>query len=355
MHSQHERMRTQGALERVMDEVAAAVTDEFFERHPDWLERYGERGKKLGIEDARYHMRFLMGSVEAGHPELFEDYTRWTARMLQARGIAPNFLRENLEQIRAALALRLEPEDTAFLAAYIERGIGAAGAPVNGEGEEDSAAAGRALASRLFTQAAINGERQAAWQIIQEALHEGTPPLDIYLDVLQDTLYRVGRLWEGNRITVAQEHMATAITQYVVSMLYNQLVISPVRRGRMVLTGVPGELHQVGAMIVADVLEADGWDVRFLGTNVPLDGIVASVKEHEADVLGVSVTMPFNIPAARELVQACREGVDERPLHIIVGGGAWQNAPEAYHEIGAQNCATGIVNGREQLRRLHIE
>ena len=104
---------------------------------------------------------------------------------------------------------------------------------------------------------------------MSELLREGHPVLDVYLGVFQESLYQVGRLWESNVITVAEEHMATAITQFVLGQTYSQLPAPGDRRGNVVLTGVAGELHQVGANMVADVLESQGFDVRFLGTNMP--------------------------------------------------------------------------------------
>src|SRR4051794_4024706 len=81
--------------------LARAVTDEFFQRHPDWEERYGERGRQRGIEDAGFHLDFLAGAIESGEPAAFESYARWTAGVLGARGIGPH-VAENLEQLSAA-------------------------------------------------------------------------------------------------------------------------------------------------------------------------------------------------------------------------------------------------------------
>ncbi len=89
--------------------IAESVTTEFFRRHPDWLARYGERGRKHGIEDACFHLDFLAGALEAGSVTPFEAYIRWTARMLGARNIAAHFVAENLEQIESALAAHLTP------------------------------------------------------------------------------------------------------------------------------------------------------------------------------------------------------------------------------------------------------
>jgi methanogenic corrinoid protein MtbC1 len=94
----------------------------------------------------------------------------------------------------------------------------------------------------------------------------------------------------------------------------------------MVLTGVEGELHQVGANMVADVLEADGWDVRFLGSNLPAAGIVQAVEEHRAEVLAVSCTLFSNVPSVVALLDAVRGTLGPQAPRILLGGGAFRLA-----------------------------
>jgi methanogenic corrinoid protein MtbC1 len=167
------------------------------------------------------------------------------------------------------------------------------------------------------------------------------------MDVLQEVLYELGRLWETNRITVADEHMGTAITQYVMSNLYPHLEIAENRRGKAVMTGVQGELHQVGANMVADVWAGDGWDVMFLGTNVPPAGIIQSIRQHGADLFGISSTMLFNIPKVIELVEAVRKEFGES-VHVILGGGAFKALQERPREL--EGCVVGL-DLREALDR----
>lgn len=65
--------------------AAEAVTQELFDLHPDWLARYGEHGRRRGIEDAAFHVDFLTGAIQSGAPATFENYARWVARVLAAR------------------------------------------------------------------------------------------------------------------------------------------------------------------------------------------------------------------------------------------------------------------------------
>jgi methanogenic corrinoid protein MtbC1 len=174
-----------------------------------------------------------------------------------------------------------------------------------------------------------------------ETVRQGHSVPDVLADVLQESMYEVGRLWETNRITVAQEHMATAITQYVIAHLYPLIPPPAAHRGRMVIAGVEGEQHQVGPNMVADALESSGWDVRFLGTNVPSAGVLKAVEEHRADVLGISATMFFNLPNVRRLIEQARALPGQR-LRFILGGCAFRGAPELYRELGAAGVALDV-------------
>ena len=188
----------------------------------------------------------------------------------------------------------------------------------------------------------MKNQRRAAVTVVLEALRGGHPATDIYVEVLQESLYQVGRLWESNRITVAEEHMATAITQYVMAQLYSHLPPATQTRGSMVITGVAGELHQVGANMVADVLDVQGYDVLFLGTNMPHTGIVQAIEEHDADILGVSATMLFNIPKVVELIKDVRAKLGERSPRMVLGGAAFRSLPSLTAELGAIGVASDI-------------
>lgn len=200
-----------------------------------------------------------------------------------------------------------------------------------------------------FLQAILAGQRRQALAIAREALREAPSLPDLYIEVFQDGLYEVGRLWETNAITVATEHLATAVTQYVLAQLYFENPSPPAERGGIVITGVQGELHQVGAHIVADALEYHGWDVRLLGTDLPVDDVLDATAKHNAEVLGISVTMRGNVPAAARLIAAGRARFPGR-LRIVVGGGAFRSAPHLAGEIGADSFARDVQEAIRLLR-----
>jgi MerR family transcriptional regulator, light-induced transcriptional regulator len=320
--------------------LAAQVNDEFFQRHPDWRERYGEKGVQHGFEDACFHIDFLRGAIEAGSTEEFKEYVRWTEKVLGARGITVEYLAENLRQIGDAARAKLSAAESAYVDGFIDAANKDHGHLKTTEGSDPTHdLPALAVTRRLFTQAILLGQRKAAETVVMQAIENGVPLLDVYVDVLQEALFEVGRRWEENMITVAEEHMATAITQYLLAQLYPRIAWAGAIKGRIVVTGVQGELHHVGANIVADVLEANGWDVRFLGTNLPHAGILRVIEEHGADIVGISVTVLSNIPQLISLVEATDRAFGRDHVRIMVGGSAFRSKPQLWKEVGAHGFA----------------
>ena len=206
---------------------------------------------------------------------------------------------------------------------------------------------------REYLQEILAGRRKTALEMIMDAYRGGYPIPGIYMDIFQEALYEIGRLWESNRISVADEHMGTAITQYVMSNLYQHLEINDERRGRFVVTGVQGELHQVGANMVADVLEADGWDTVFLGTNVPEEGIIQSIRQHRADLFGISSTMLFNIPKVIRLVEAVRKEYGNS-VHIMLGGSAFKTLEALPRELEGCTIALDLREALDRTRKVGL-
>ena len=343
-----DRFRLAQKLLFAKQEVAEAMTQEFFLRYPEWDVRYGERGRRHCTADACFHMEFLAGAIEAGSPEAFADYSRWTARMLGARGIAAHTLEENLAQLEKHLADVLLPEERDAVAAFLTQGRHACMEPqpaVDAQPPADSLG----LIRQVFLAAILGGQRQAALNIVTEALRTGHTHVDLYVNVFTRALRRVGELWELNKISVAQEHIATSITQYAIAVIYPQLAPSAIHRGSMVVTGVSGELHQIGANLVADAMEASGWTVRFLGTNLPPSSVVSVVEESSADMLCISTTIVANLPSVVELVQTVRNNLSERAPKILLGGGAYRLATGFAREIGAVGVFTELRPALAQL------
>ena len=83
---------------------------------------------------------------------------------------------------------------------------------------------------------------------------------------------------------------------------------------------VEGELHDLPARLVSDALDLAGFDVRFFGASVPTDHLLRLLADERPDLLALSATMAFNVPAVRAAVTGVRAAHPALP--IFVGGNA---------------------------------
>lgn len=191
--------------------------------------------------------------------------------------------------------------------------------------------------AREYLAVLLRGERHAASSLILAAVDGGASVKDIYLLVFQRVQYEVGRLWRLNHISVIQEHYCTACTQSIMSQFYPRIFSTNKNGRRLVATCVGGDLHEIGARMVADFFEMAGWDTLFLGASTPVAHILQQVAGRAPHVLAVSATMSSHIQAVSNLIVTVRAAGD-RP-RILVGGAAFNSVPGLWKDVGADGYA----------------
>lgn len=183
-----------------------------------------------------------------------------------------------------------------------------------------------------YLQAQVTGDQRTALRIVREALERGHSVRSVQQDVIQEAQREIGRMWQENRLSIAHEHMATAISQMALVHLFERAPV-PRSHGRTIVVAcVEGELHDLPARLVADYLEMDGFPVRYLGANVPTESLCRALVEAPPDLLALSVTMSFNVAGLRAAVAAVRERLPG--LKIAAGGHALAWAPELADQLG---------------------
>lgn len=199
-----------------------------------------------------------------------------------------------------------------------------------------------------YLQQQLRGDRRAALQFIEAALRDGASVDDVRCRIVQDAQREIGRLWQEDQITIAQEHMATAISQLALAHLFQHSEFRGRLDRKVLVACVPGEHHEFPARLLADTLEVHGYDVRFLGADVPLDSLTHSIVAEDPDVVALSMTMLFHLPALREAVAAVRDINNPRML-IAIGGSLFKSTPELAADIGADLVATDAEGFISQL------
>jgi MerR family transcriptional regulator, light-induced transcriptional regulator len=183
-----------------------------------------------------------------------------------------------------------------------------------------------------FVAAQLAGDRGAALRVvIDDGIGRGARVIDLQARVISAAQREIGRLWQHNRITVADEHRATGISQIVMARLV-ELARPAVRNGTSIAVAcVEGEHHDFPARLVADYLEHAGFDVRYYGADLPTDHLIRELASHRPDALALSVTMTPNVPALRAAVARVR--ADQPMLPILVGGHALEWSPQLAEQL----------------------
>ncbi|HEX8243397.1 MAG TPA: cobalamin-dependent protein, partial [Longimicrobium sp.] len=174
----------------------------------------------------------------------------------------------------------------------------------------------------------------------------------LYLEVFQPVMREIGRLWQENQITVADEHLATAITQSAMARLYDRLFAGAGDQGPLLVAAcADSERHEVGLRMVCDLLEMEGWDTVFLGPTVPLDDLVRMVRERRPQVVALSAAIAPNVPRVAQAIRAIREALPGGAPLIAVGGRAFSEDPELATRLGADLTAGDAAEAAERLKQ----
>lgn len=208
---------------------------------------------------------------------------------------------------------------------------------LEGDGQNPLVSTGTAVAEPMFPH--ITGERvddlRDAWIQACLAFDEYQAqhllarafalfPLEtVCYEVLQQGLTEIGEGWYEGRVTVQQEHFASALALRQMEALMAALPAAS-RSGRIIVACPPGELHTFSSLLVSLMLRRQGWDVVYLGANVPLDRMEAAVKQ----IKPVMVVMSAQTLTAAAGLLEMAEMLQALSVPLAYGGAVFNHIPQ---------------------------
>lgn len=330
------------------------------------LERFQEKYPKiwsdLGLEQrGRVREEFIstISSIEeslaTGSPAFLIDHARW----VQSRFIAESFPKEftvAFFKIFKEIVSDGLPEDYRKDAGVFA-GKAAASLKSAPEGITAIPDAGTTLSpkAQAFLSFILAGEVAKGRAVIDQELAEGTPFRRIYSDIFLPVLRETGRLWQQNKVTIAQEHFVTDVIRRIMEQLHNQIIGTGrvARKKKTVVAACVGEeLHDVGLRMVADFFELDGWNVYYIGANTPAKSILAAIRDQKADLLTLSITMPTHLSEIGYLIRSLRADEATAQVKVIVGGSPFAIIPDLWRQVGADAVAASAEGAVTAANRL---
>jgi methanogenic corrinoid protein MtbC1 len=162
-------------------------------------------------------------------------------------------------------------------------------------------------------------------------------------EVVTPALQWAGDAWHRGELSVAQEHAITAKVRAHLGKLISEGQGGV--RGSAVLACAPGEHHDIGLLMLAVMLRADGWRVEFLGADTPVDAAVAFAERIGAGMLCLSASRTESVAVLRDGLGT----VEPSGLMVIVVGGAAMT-PEIAGELEATYADAQLDLAVERLR-----
>lgn len=178
-------------------------------------------------------------------------------------------------------------------------------------------------AHQEFLDALLKGNHTSCRSLVQSYKENQISLQELYENIIKKAMYDIGELWEYNKISVATEHLASAIVESLLNELYQELPHHKKISKTVITTCVEHEHHQIGIKMVSDIFELNGWNTHFLGSNTPTLELISFIELVKPDLIAVSLSLYFNLPKLLSLIEEISLKYPDLP--ILVGGQAFKH------------------------------
>lgn len=198
-----------------------------------------------------------------------------------------------------------------------------------------------------LTEAIVEMEEDRAMALTRQLLESGTAPMAIF-GAYQDALVEVGKRFEKGLYFIPElilsGNMMNEAMEIIKPYLDGQIAKDEREKiGKILMATVEGDIHDIGKNIVAALLDLNGFEVKDLGVDVPIDKIVAEAREFGADIVGCSGLLTLAFDPMKELVDKLEAAGLRQNIKVIIGGG--QMDAQVCEYVGADAFVIDAVTG----------
>ncbi|MBM7702122.1 cobalamin B12-binding domain-containing protein [Metabacillus iocasae] len=180
------------------------------------------------------------------------------------------------------------------------------------------------VAVKQLAELFLKGKVEESLTIMEQWIEKEVPSMEVYEELLTETMYHIGELWEENQITVADEHIASNVCKYIASNYVAAKKKSHLDQERLKVKNkamffcVDEEKHDLGIQMVSNIFKESNWDVRLLGASLPLEDALSFARKWQPDVIGMSVSIAYHLPSIINYTNELQQ-LSFKPT-ILVGG-----------------------------------
>lgn len=177
----------------------------------------------------------------------------------------------------------------------------------------------------------VDGDEEGILPAVQEAL-KSKSPLEIINDALIAGMNEVSRLWDEGVYFLPQVILSSDAMNVGIAECEKSMGKAMERKAKVVTHTAEGDIHDIGQVIVNALLNANGFEVINLGADVPVDKVVAAVKQHKPILVTGTALMTTTMTAFPKIAHQLKAaGID---VPFVCGGGAVSEEYVTSFELG---------------------
>ncbi|MBB5047559.1 methanogenic corrinoid protein MtbC1 [Rhodopseudomonas rhenobacensis] len=329
-------------------DAARTVTERFFPDSrpiPNQFQRQDECREYL-----IHHLEFLKPVLQFGTLAPMTKYLHWLDSVLTARNVPPDSLEQSLQWLAEYFSARMDCSD----AEVVNAALLAARDDFIATSDPASAVAPSKpnVEVAAFQAALLDGDQRTALAIVNRCLDHGRKLTDVELELIQPALYGIGEAWQANEVSVAQEHLATAIVHSIMTVALLRAKPPALNGKRVLLACVAGNQHSVGLRMVADAFQLSGWEVQYLGADVPTGALIEQIAGWSPHIVGLAVSFTQQIGAVKDAIVQINQRFGAARPPVLIGGMAINHFDWLVNMVGADGSGADAQHAVAAAERL---
>ncbi len=297
------------------------------------LNEHNRTNDILYKQNLSFALRYIIEGIKINSDTMIIEYFRWMLDNMRHRGYDV----ETVKQMFESLQVRIKHYFGATLFDTITFDTITQPEAPSGIQNDDSS-----HPHKPYLHAVLAKDKHKAHDIVHQNFNDGMPIDEIYTTIIQPALYEIGHLWQTGEITVADEHLATVISQYVLTTLYPFIFATENHQYKAVGTSIGNERHEIGIRMIMDMFEYYGWITQYLGANTPKDSFIKFIKDYQPDLVALSLTLSIHFSDLKDTVKQIKADPALNHVKVIIGGQPFKNNKRLIQQSGADAYAQDI-------------